>query len=207
MASCYLSISSISNPSPIIEIYQFCCKCRETQKWGIILDNFSLERMFTNGWKDRFIWCFPYYVQCLQILLRFIRSHQVSFNITSNSIYLSHSPVNSAQLATYISVVFGFLIEALYQPTNLKLCTSIMAIFIREKSKHHSGKMCHRYEKTFPDENIFCFLFYWVVSLIGCRQRLRKDRLTSSRCILNLLCRLQFGLFQKWKCLNFGQYH
>ena len=108
MASCYLSISSISNPSPIIEIYQFCCKCRETQKGGIILDNFSLERMFTNGWKDHFTWCFPYYVQCLQILLRFIRSHQVSFNTTSNSIYLSHSPVNSAQLATYISLVFGW---------------------------------------------------------------------------------------------------
>ena len=72
-----------------------------------------------------------------------------------------------------------------------------MAILIGEKSKHHSGKMRHQYEKTFTDENIFCFLFYWVVSLIGCRQRLRKDRLTSSRCILNLLCRLQFGLFFK----------
>ena len=108
MASCYLSISRISNPSPIVEIHEFCRKCRETQKGEMILYNFSLKRMFTSRWKGHFTWCFPYFVQCLQILLRFIRSHQVSFNTTSNSIYLSHSPVNSAQLARYISMIFGW---------------------------------------------------------------------------------------------------
>ena len=209
MASFYLSISRISNPSPIVEIHEFCRKCRETQKGEMILDNFSLKRMFTSRWKGHFTWCFPYYVQCLQILLRFIRSHQVSFNTTSNSIYLSHSPVNSAQLARYISMIFGW--DLLFN-WGLILANQHQALYI-----HHGylnrGEIKTPFWKNAPSirKNLPLMKIYFVFYFIGLSLWLdvdrdwgrtdwhRADAFSTFSVVSNLV------FFQKWKRFNFGK--